>query len=102
MDSEHVSGYVVGSSGVRSGPERHVEDICILICIYCCSLVAKLCPTLLQPHGPFVTRPGSSDHRVSQARVWKRLSFPTPRNLPHPGINPLSPALAGGERHSLR
>ena len=27
---------------------------------------------------------------------WNKLSFPSPANLPHPGIKPMSPALAGG------
>ena len=27
---------------------------------------------------------------------WSKLSFPPPGDLPHPGIEPISPALAGG------
>ena len=27
---------------------------------------------------------------------WSGLSFPSPQDLPDPGIKPLSPALAGG------
>jgi len=27
---------------------------------------------------------------------WSGLAFPTPRDLPNPGIKPMSPALAGG------
>ena len=27
---------------------------------------------------------------------WSRLPFPPPGDLPHPGIKPVSPALAGG------
>ena len=41
---------------------------------------------------------------------WSRLPFPSPRDLPHPGIEPKSPALAGkfitteppGKPHEMR
>ena len=36
--------------------------------------------------------PGSSVHGILQAR----LPFPSPGDLPNPGIEPMSPALAGG------
>ena len=40
--------------------------------------------------------PGSSVHGISQARIleWATISFSG--DLPSPGIEPLSPALAGG------
>ena len=31
----------------------------------------------------------------SRQEQWSRLSFPSPGDLPHPGIEPKSPALAG-------
>ena len=40
--------------------------------------------------------PGSSVHGISQARVLEWLPFPSPGNLPDPGIKPISPALVGG------
>ena len=57
-------------------------------------LVAKLCPTLCDPMN--CTSPGSSVPGVSQARYWSGLLFPSPRDLPDPGIGPMSPVLAGG------
>jgi len=43
--------------------------------------------------------PGSSAHGISQARILQwGLSFPTPEDLPDPGIKPASlasPALTG-------
>ena len=39
--------------------------------------------------------PGSSVHGFSQYEYWSGLPFPTPRDLPGPGIRPASPALAG-------
>ena len=43
--------------------------------------------------------PGFSVHRILQARIWSGLLCPPPRDLPNPGIEPMSlmsPALAGG------
>ena len=54
----------------------------------CCCLVAQSCPTLLRPHGP-ETPPVSSVHSISQARILEWVA------IPHPGIEPTSPMLAG-------
>ena len=40
--------------------------------------------------------PGSSVHGLSQARILEWVPFPSPGDLPDPGIEPTSPALAGG------
>ena len=40
--------------------------------------------------------PGSSVHGISQARILEWLPFPTPEDLPGPGIELASLALAGG------
>ena len=37
--------------------------------------------------------PGSSVHGISQARILKWVPFPSPWDLPNPGIKPGSPAL---------
>ena len=34
--------------------------------------------------------------RLSRQKHWSGLPFPSPRDLPDPGIEPESPALAGG------
>ena len=62
-------------------------------CMPACS-VAKLCLTLCDPVD--CSPPGSSVHGILQARIleWVAISFS--RNLPNSGIEPLSPALAGG------
>ena len=54
-------------------------------------LVAQLCPTLHDPMdcGP----PGSSVHGILQATIWSGLPFPSPKDLPDPGIEPGCPAL---------
>jgi len=48
-------------------------------------------PTLCHPmnHSP----PGSSVHGILQAEYWSGLPFPSPGDLPHPGIKPGSPTL---------
>ena len=49
----------------------------------------------LQPHGLF-NPPGSSVQGIHQARILEWVAkFPSPGDLPDPGIEPKSPALAG-------
>ena len=38
--------------------------------------------------------PGSSLHGIPRQEYWSGLSFPSPGDLPDPGIEPMSPALA--------
>ena len=59
--------------------------------VCCCCLVVESCLTLLSPHEP----PGFSVHGISQARIleWFAISFS--RGSSNPGIEPVSPALAG-------
>ena len=74
------------------------------MCVRACS-VTQLCPTLCDPMN--CSLPGSSVHGILQVRIldwekkkkkeyWIGLPSPPPRDLPDPGIEPLSPALAGG------
>ena len=39
--------------------------------------------------------PGSSVHGISQEEYWSGLLFPSPGYLPNPGIELVTPALAG-------
>ena len=55
------------------------------------SEVAQSCPTLCDPMD--CSLPGFSVHGIFQARVWSGLPFPSPGDLPDPGIKPRSPAL---------
>ena len=54
-------------------------------------LVASVVLTLWDPmdHSP----PGSSVHRILWQEYWGGLPFPSPEDLPDPGIKPRSPAL---------
>ena len=48
--------------------------------------VAQLCPTLCDPMAYTV-------HGILQARMLEWVAFPSPEDLPNPGIDPRSPAL---------
>ena len=61
-------------------------------CCYC--LVAKLCPTLVNPWIVACQAPPSMG--FPRQENWSGLPFPSPEDLPNPGIEPTSPALAGG------
>ena len=54
-------------------------------------LVSKSCPTLVTPCT--VARQASLSMGFSRQEYWGGLPFPSPGDLPHPGIKPWSPAL---------
>ena len=54
-------------------------------------LVAQLCPTLCDSID--CSPPDSSVHRILQGRILEWLPFPSPGDLPHPGVEPESPEL---------
>ena len=63
-------------------------------CMHAKSL--QLCPTLCDPMD--CSLPGSSVHEFYRQEYWSGLPFPSPGDLPDPGIEPgslTSPALAG-------
>ena len=53
-------------------------------------LVAKLCLIFLRPMD--YSAPGSFVHGILQARYWCGLAFPSPGDLPDPGIELVAPA----------
>ena len=63
------------------------------IYLYIPAICPQLCPTLCDPRG--CSLPGSSV-AFSRQEYWSGLPFPFPGDLPHPGVKPMSPALAGG------
>ena len=61
-----------------------------------CMLSHQSCPTLWDPVDCSLS--GSSVHGILRQEYWIGLPCPPPRNLPNPGIEPMSlsfPALAG-------
>ena len=67
--------------------------ICRCVCVCVCVQSLQLCLTLCDPMD--CSPPGSSVHGILQARILG-LPFPSPGDLPNPGMEPVSPALAGG------
>ena len=63
-------------------------DQCVHGCV--CAKSLQSCPTLCNPMDRSL--PGSS----VLARILEQAPFPPPEDLPDPGIEPTSPALAGG------
>ena len=51
----------------------------------------QLCLTLCDPMN--CSPPGSSVHGFSRQEYWSELPYPSPGDLPDPGIEPRSPAL---------
>ena len=56
----------------------------------CCGLVTQLCKTLCDTLN--YNQPGSSTHGIHGREYWSGLPFPSPGDLPGPGIEPTSPA----------
>ena len=48
----------------------------------------------MRPHD--CSPPGSSVHGISPEEYWSGLPFPSPGDLPDPGMETASPELAGG------
>ena len=54
-------------------------------------LVTQSCPTYCDPMD--CSPQGSSNHGILQGRILEWVTFPSPGDLPNPGIEPGSPAL---------
>ena len=57
-------------------------------------LFTKSCPALATPWSVVYQAPLAMG--FSRQESWSGLPFPSPGDLPDPGIEPVSPALAGG------
>ena len=66
---------------------------CFIFNMMCADgLVSKSCPTLVTPW-TVCSLPGSSVMGFSRQEYWSGLPFPSPGDLPDPGIEPRSPVL---------
>ena len=87
--SRHSNQILVSCKSCIAGGYHGASREALLTCFSC----VRLFVTPLNP-------PGSSVHGISQARILDRVAIPSPRDLPIPGIEPItslmSPALAGG------
>ena len=62
-----------------------------------CAKSLQSCSTLCYPMG--YSPPSFSAHGILQAKILEWVAMPHPRDLPNPGVKPMSlmsPALAGG------
>ena len=60
---------------------------------------AQSCSVMSDSVTPWASPLGSTAHGIIPAKIWSGLLFPTPGDLPNPGIEPMSPlppAIAGG------
>ena len=66
--------------------------VCVYVCVYICLLACSVISDCLRPHRacqsplPMV---------FPRQEYWSGLPFPSPGDLPNPGLEPASPALAG-------
>ena len=79
------------SMGCRVG---HDSRLSTHTCVCMCVLVTRSCLTLSDPVD--YSSPGSSVHGILYQEYWSGLPFPSPGELPDPGIKLTSLALAGG------
>ena len=63
--------------------------MCVCVCV--CAKSLQLCPTFCDPWTAAHQVPLSMG--FSRQEYWSGLPFPSPGDLPHPGIKPGSPAL---------
>ena len=85
-----------------SSPAFHMMCVCMCVCVCVCIYVCmyarvlscfscvQLCATLWT-----VAHQASLSMGFSRQKYWNRLPCPPPGDLPNPGMEPASPALAG-------
>ena len=72
---------------IKTTSEIHCRWTFVCMCV----LVAQLCPTLVTPQT--VAHQAPQSMKFSRQEYWSGLPFPSPGDLPGPGIKPRSPAL---------
>ena len=58
-------------------------------------LAAKSCQSLTTPWTVALCNQSPLSMGLPRQEYWSELPFPSPRDLPNPGIEPMSPTLAG-------
>ena len=94
-NSDHRTGreHSFNESIHVKSPELCLAESKLSVCV-CVCVCAQLCLTLCSSMD--CNQPGSSVLEFPRWEYWRGLPFPTPGYLPDPGIEPASPALAGG------
>ena len=78
----------------RVSGRRELSVLKLTKSYFCCRLVAKLCPTLCNPMD-YIAHQVLLSMGFSRQEHWSGLPFPSPGDLPNPGIEPASPILSG-------
>ena len=76
------------------GEENSKEDASVCVCVYVCVCVSHLAVSDSVKPWTVVCQ-ASLSMEFSRQEHCSGLSLPSPGDLPNPGIEPLSPALAG-------
>ena len=79
--------------------------VCVCVCVYvyvCVCVCVCVCACVLSPVRLFATlwtvvHQAPLSMGFPRKEHWNGLPFPSPGDLPNLGIEPVSPALAGGE-----
>ena len=81
----------------RPGQTQNMLTVCVCVCLCVCVCTHdQSCPTFRTPWT--IAHQVSLSMGLPRQERWSGLPFPTPRDLPNPGIKPVffvSPALAG-------
>ena len=97
-----ITGPALATKFLSVPPKENLMDhqcVCVSECVCVCvyvyararTLVTHLCLTLCDPMTVALQAPLSRE--FSQQEHWSGLPFPSPENLPDPGIEPRYPAL---------
>ena len=84
----------------QGGMDALVKYSNTVLCMCMCAQLLESCPTLCNPVDWTIATPPqvSSVHGILQTRILEWAAMPSSRDLPNPGIKPMSltsPALAG-------
>ena len=85
----HKPGFRTGIGNVESSRELILLSLCFSGSVYVVVVQSRL--TLCNPMD--CSPPGSSVHRILQARILECIAMPFSKDLPDPGIEPRSPEL---------
>ena len=91
IEAAYTSAELMNSPGIF--------DMSAHVLLYSCCLVTKSCPTLCHPMD--WSPPGSSVHGISQASLLECIPISSSRDLPNPGIEPMSLASPAWQADSL-
>ena len=90
-EGEYISAYLGSLTGVQTLMKVLVAQSCPTLCD---SMESKECDFVtLQSSSMDYSPQGPSVHGILQARILEWVPFPSPGDLPDPGIEPRSPAL---------